>query len=166
MLLHSIEDISAMKPSSALPRRHFLYALPAAGLLVWAPRSTAADAAPQQLRGRLETPSEDTAGLRLPDGSFVELHGDEQTRKVLHDERLRGWDFEVYGHRRADGGFDILPIHLAALFTYQNAKQLRVTYYCDVCAIRTYSPGICLCCREDTRVDAVNPESITKAAGS
>lgn len=156
--------------ASVPPRRRFLaalpaVALPAVALLVWAPRNQAQDSDYHRLRGKLEAPDEGTAGLRLPDGSFVRLHGDEQTDKVLHDERLRGWDFEVYGHRRADGGFDILPIHLAALFTYQNRRQLRVTYYCDVCAIRTYSPGICLCCREDTRVDAVDPESITKAAG-
>ncbi len=147
-------------------RRRFLGVLAAPALLVWAPRSHAEQPAPDHLRGRLEAPSEEQAGLRLPDGTFVELHGDEQTRKVLHDKRLLGWDFEVHGHRRTDGSFEILPIHLAALFTYRADKLMRVTYYCDVCAIRTYSPGMCLCCREDTRVDVVDPDAITKAAGA
>lgn len=147
-------------------RRRFLGGMLLPSLLVWAPRLGADQPAPDRLRGRLEAATEDKAGLRLPDGSIVELHGDEQTQKVLHDERLRGWDFEVHGRRNPDGSFDILPIHLAALFTYRGAKLMRVTYYCDVCAIRTYSPGMCMCCREDSRVDVVDPDAITKAAGS
>lgn len=120
-------------------------------------------AAAAQLRGTLEAQSDDVAGLRLPDGSFVRLNGDDQTVKVLHDQRLQGLDFEVLGERKQNGEFSILPIHLAALFTYQEGKRLRVTYYCDVCAIRTYSPGLCMCCRENTRVDLVDPAEITKS---
>lgn len=117
---------------------------------------------PKKLRGRLSIPDgEGTAAIRTSDGERVSLYGDEQTEKVLRDKRLDGWDFEVHGRYRADGGFEILPIHLAALFTYQDGRLLRVTYYCDVCAIRTYSPGICMCCREETRVDAVTPETVT-----
>ena len=126
----------------------------------------ASDAKVERLRGRREAPDEDHAGMRLSDGSFVELFGDEQTEKVLHDERLRGWDFEVHGRRHADGRFEVSPIHLAALFTYVDGELLRVTYYCDICAIRTFSPSLCMCCREDTRLDLVNPASITKSAGS
>jgi hypothetical protein len=28
-----------------------------------------------------------------------------------------------------------------------------VTYYCDVCSIRYYQPGRCVCCQQETRVD-------------
>lgn len=149
-----------------LSRRRFqglLAVSPLAVLLL--PSGLAADTpAAARLRGKLEMPAEDVAGLRLADGSFVRLHGDPQTDKVLHDERLKGIDLEVHGSRRADGSFEILPIHLPALFTYQAGKRLRVTYYCDVCAIRTYSPGMCMCCREDTRVDLVDPDLITGAS--
>ncbi len=113
-----------------------------------------------RLRGRLEVPAEGLAGIRTDDGKLVPLRGDEQTEKVLRDSRLNGWDFEVHGQYGSDGRFKILPIHLPALFTHQNGQLLRVTYYCDVCAIRTYSPSICMCCREETRVDAVTPETV------
>ena len=148
-------------------RRHF------AGTLCFTPvftsllsRTASAQDAPvaASVRGTLEAPSELRAGLRLSDGSFVELHGDEQTTKVLHDERLSGMDFEVRGRRLADGRFNVLPIHLAALFTHVGGTLMRVTSYCDVCAIRTYSPSVCMCCREETRVDIVDPASITKSA--
>ena len=147
-----------------LERRHFLgtlLLLPATALL--AAQDTAKIAPPGSvaLRGKLETPDAESAALRLRDGSLVQLHGDEQTEKVLHDERLKGLDFEAVGRRGADGSLTILPIHLAALFVYEKGKRLRVTYYCDVCSIRTYSPGVCMCCRKDTRIDLVDPASIT-----
>jgi hypothetical protein len=141
-------------------RRRSLLSLlvPAAGFLM----AGEAGKSPVKLRGRLMVPEEEgEATLQTAEGKRVPLHGDEQTEKVLHDKRLDGWDFEVHGQYGADGRFEILPIHLAALFTYQDGRFLRVTYYCDVCAIRTYSPGICMCCREETRVDAVTPETVT-----
>lgn len=147
-----------------LDRRHFLGSL----LLVPAGALTAAEVGTKHappgsvaVRGMLEAPDAESAALRLSDGSLVHLHGDEQTEKVLHDDRLKGLDFEVVGRRGADGSLTALPIHLAALFVYEKGKRLRVTYYCDVCAIRTYSPGICMCCRQETRVDLVDPASIT-----
>jgi hypothetical protein len=147
-------------------RRHalvFALSLPVLALRAAEDRS-APPAGSVAVRGKLEAPEEGTAGLRQADGAFVRLQGDEQTEKVLHDQRLQGLDFEVLGERQADGSVKILPIHLAALFTYKQGQRLRVTYYCDVCAIRTYSPGMCMCCREDTRVDLVDPEAITRAA--
>jgi hypothetical protein len=147
-------------------RRHFLavaWSVPPLALHAAEDRPSA-PAGSIAVRGKLEAPDESTAGLRVDKGAFVRLHGDEQTEKVLHDERLQGMDFEVLGERQADGSVKILPIHLAALFTYKQGQRLRVTYYCDVCAIRTYSPGMCMCCRENTRVDLVDPEAITRAA--
>lgn len=143
-------------------RRHFLGSL----LLLPAGAMAAEDrkalpSGTKNFRGKLEAKNQ--PGLRQSDGAFVRLKGDEQTEKVLRDERLQGLDFEIAGQRGADGVVSILPIHLAALFTYQHGKRLRVTYYCDVCAIRTYSPGMCMCCREDTRVDLVDPAEITRA---
>ena len=143
-------------------RRHFLGSLLLVPALLSAEDADGADT----LRGRLEARSETEAGLRMTDGSFVRLKGDEQTEKVLQDPRLQGIDFEVRGKRQSDGSFSILPIHLAALFTYKEGQRLRVTYYCDVCAIRTYSPGMCMCCREDTRVDLVDPDAITQAGSA
>jgi hypothetical protein len=149
-----------------LSRRHvlgFALSLPAISLHA-AEDKAVPPAGSVAVRGKLEALDESTAGLRQADGRFVRLQGDEQTEKVLHDQRLQGIDFEVLGERQADGSVKILPIHLAALFTYKQGQRLRVTYYCDVCAIRTYSPGMCMCCREDTRVDLVDPEAITRAA--
>jgi len=112
------------------------------------------------LRGKLGVDGQGRAALRLPDGRTVALHGDEETTLVLADKRLAGTDFEVIGAVGANGVFEINPIYLAALYAYKDGARKRVTYWCDVCAIRTYSPGPCWCCREETALDLRDPDKV------
>jgi len=112
------------------------------------------------LRGKLGKDQQGRAALLTPDGRSIPLHGDEETTLVLADGRLAGADFEVIGSQGADGSFEINPIHLAALYAYKNGSRKRVTYWCDVCAIRTYSPGLCWCCREETALDLRDPDKV------
>ena len=132
-----------------MQRRGFLILLPAAALAVDNPAA--------RFRGQLEpTPK---PALKQPDGKRLYLRGDDDTAGVLKDARLAGADFEVVG--RLDGEtVTIEPIHTAALFAYKDGKRLRVTYWCDVCAIRTYTPGICWCCREETELDLRDPAKV------
>ena len=81
------------------------------------------------------------------------LGGDEPTVKVLDDERLFGADFELLGHPTAVGRFEVDPIHERAMFVHKDGKRLTITYWCDVCYIRTYSPGSCWCCQRYTELD-------------
>ena len=90
-------------------------------------------------------------------GKSVLLLGDEGTMKVLNDERIGGTDFEAVGRWLDQSGtparFEIDGIHTRSLFVHQNGKRLMVTYWCDVCYIRTYSPGICWCCQKNTDLE-------------
>jgi hypothetical protein len=118
----------------------------------------AAEPASSVLRGTLiEGPA-----LRLPDGSTVRLSADEPTILVLKDKRLAKSDFEAFGERVSASEFRINPIHTRNLFTYQNGQRMMITYWCDVCYIRTYSPGICWCCQDDTRLDLIDPATVDK----
>ena len=72
---------------------------------------------------------------------------------VLADDRLNNADFEALGQRVDAGQFKIAPIHTRSLFVHQQGKRLMVTYWCDVCYIRTYTPGKCWCCQKDTELD-------------
>ena len=91
-------------------------------------------------------------------GGVLLLTGDEATMGVLKDPRLAGADFEVHGKLEA-GTVSVNPIHTRALFVHKNGKRLLVTYWCDVCYIRTYTPGRCWCCQDDTRLDLIDPEA-------
>lgn len=105
------------------------------------------------LRGKLVTQGDHAGSLTLPDGKSMKLTGDEQTRGVVNDARLNGVDFEVVGNASQSGAFEIQPIHKRAMFVHHKGKKLFVTYWCAVCAIRTYAPGICWCCQDETVLD-------------
>jgi len=91
--------------------------------------------------------------LTTPDGGTILLDGDDDTRGVLNDERLRGMDFEALGHFTEAQHFLIDPIYKRAMFVHKDGKRLFITYWCNVCYIRTYTPGNCRCCQKYTDLD-------------
>jgi hypothetical protein len=115
----------------------------------------------QMLRGKLEKGPGDKPVLRTSDGKLVFLTGDDDTVGVLKDARLAGADFEVIGQSDGADQFKINPIHTRAMFVHKDGKRLVVTYWCDVCAIRTYTPGICWCCREETALDLKEADKVS-----
>lgn len=131
-------------------RRRFLVLLSCLPVALRAAEGTA-------FRGKLV----DGPALEIADGKRLKLTGDSDTLGTLKDSRLAGFDFEVIGVLAGEM-VTVAPIHEAALFAYKDGKRLRVTYWCDICAIRTYTPGLCWCCREDTVLDLREPDTVIK----
>jgi hypothetical protein len=104
------------------------------------------------IRGKL-TQRDGKPALELSGAKLVPLDGDEPTRGVLKDKRLAGADLEAAGHFSSPELFVVDPIHTKALHVYHDGKRHIVTYWCEVCSIRTYTPGICWCCQEETALD-------------
>ena len=90
--------------------------------------------------------------LASPAGA-VRLSGDEPTLGVLNDPRVIGLELELIGQSRGPDALEIDPIHKKALYALKDGKRLFVTYWCDICSIRTYTPGQCWCCQEQTELD-------------
>jgi hypothetical protein len=114
--------------------------------------ASAAFAQTSSLRGKLvqrtgEDPAIETAGHRIA------IKADEDTLKVLSDERLANADVELLGQAKDAGLFIVAGTHLHPVSVWQNGKRLYVTYWCDVCYIRTYVPGNCWCCQKYTLLD-------------
>ena len=81
------------------------------------------------------------------------LAGDESTMGVLLDKRVRGLLFQLAGKLDDSVTFTVGPIHTKSMVVLKNNQKLFVTYWCDICSIRTYTPGICWCCQEETELD-------------
>lgn len=96
--------------------------------------------------------------IETADHKRVSLDGDDPTMAIMADERLTDADIEVLGHPGAKGHFEINQIYLPSVFVYKNGKRLQVSYWCDVCYIRTSSPGKCWCCQKYTDLDPTEPE--------
>lgn len=95
--------------------------------------------------------------LRDEDGREWRLEADEESLAVLRDDRVRSEIFEARGVVLPPDGLRIDPIHKRAMFVVRGGKPLVITYWCDVCAIRTYSPGKCQCCQDETALDPRDP---------
>ncbi|MCS7043828.1 MAG: hypothetical protein NZR01_13660 [Bryobacteraceae bacterium] len=109
------------------------------------------------MRGRLRQDDRLPPAIVTPEGRAIELEADGPTEAVLRDTRLAKEDFEVLGHFRTENVFVVDPIHERALFVWRGGRRLVVTYWCDVCSIRAWSPGRCQCCQEEMRLDLRDP---------
>lgn len=106
------------------------------------------------LRGKL------LEGRKLEVGGRVfELASDRPVGMVLEDERLIGGELEVQGEMSGEGKFQIDEIHTSPLYVYVKGERLGVSYWCEICYIRTYTPGKCVCCQEYTKLDPKDPNT-------
>jgi hypothetical protein len=103
------------------------------------------------VRGRL-APGESPA-LKTGEEKLIRLEGDTETTGVIKDERLKDVDFEAVGEFLNADRFRIGPIHEKSMWVWKDGHKHSISYWCEVCAIRTYTPGICMCCQEETAVD-------------
>ncbi len=115
---------------------------------------------PASVRGKLVQRPGKPPAVETRDGKTVALDGDEETRGVLNDKRLAGFDLEAKGHFTAPDRFQVDPIHTRAMFVYKDGRARLITYWCDTCSIRTYTPGLCWCCQQETTLDLRDPESV------
>lgn len=119
----------------------------------------AADTKPAAVRGKL-VESRGKPALQTRDGKTVHLEADDPITGVLGDKRLKDADFEARGRFLAPDRFRIDPVHTRPVSVYRAGKPLLVTYWCEVCAIRTWTPGTCWCCQEETALDLQDPETL------
>ncbi len=115
--------------------------------------ATSSSTKTETIRGILTQTQGRPPALSLASGQIVILHGDESTMGVLNDTRLANSDFEALGHFTSIDHFEIDPIHERAMFVHKDGKRLLITYWCNVCYIRTYTPGPCWCCQKYTDLD-------------
>ena len=121
----------------------------------------AADSRPgETLRGKLVLDDGKPPALETAQHKLVTLDGDEPTRKVLGDPGLNGFDVEAKGRFTAPDRFLIDPIHTRALLVRQGGKLRMITYWCDTCSIRSFTPGPCVCCQRETTLDLHDPDEL------
>jgi len=106
------------------------------------------------LRGKLVEsgagqPAIETAGRKL-----VALDGDPQTLAVLGDARLAAADLELLGQFKTPTRFAVGPFYTSkSVFVHKDGKKYTISYWCPTCSIRSYTPGRCVCCQEETHLD-------------
>jgi hypothetical protein len=107
----------------------------------------------ETVHGKLVVRSGEAPVIETAEHKRIVLDGDQPTRKVLHDPRVNGFEVEARGHFTAPDKFQIDPQHTRALVVLEGGKPKMITYWCDVCYIRAYAPGPCVCCQKDTDLE-------------
>ncbi|HWC00967.1 MAG TPA: hypothetical protein VG672_29875 [Bryobacteraceae bacterium] len=111
------------------------------------------------VRGKLVQAPNQPPVLQTAGNQRIILEGDEGTQKVLTDKRLNGFDLEAKGHFVGPDKFQVDPLFTKAMFVHKNGHLKVITYWCDTCSIRTYAPGPCWCCQEETTLDLRDPDA-------
>jgi len=114
----------------------------------------------ENVRGKLLVHSGEPTVLETAEHKRILLDGDTSTRKVLHDSRVDGFEVEARGHFTAADQFLIDPFHTHPLMVRDGGKLKMITYWCNVCYIRAYTPGPCVCCQKDTDLELRDPDDI------
>jgi hypothetical protein len=50
------------------------------------------------------------------------------------------------------------PKPATAMFVHKDGRVKAIAYWCDVCWIRTYTPGPCWRCQKETLLDLRDPD--------
>jgi hypothetical protein len=87
-------------------------------------------------------------GFKTDDGTYYTLMRTELSEALFVDARLREKELLLKGHAFPRTG----------IFEVTNMKSIKdgvvydLYYYCDVCNIKTVSPGPCMCCQGPVRL--------------
>ena len=112
------------------------------------------------VRGKLTVREGKPATLETHERQVVQLNGDDSTLKVLADGRLNGFEIQAKGKFTSPDHFTIDPSHTRSLLVQEKGRLKLVTYWCDICAIRAFTPGPCACCQRETTLDLRDPEHL------
>ena len=111
-----------------------------------------------KLRGKLTQRPGQPPAVETSEHKLVVIEGEEGALKVLTDKRLNGAELEATGHFTTPDRFTLDPNHARTVFARKDGKLKMITYWCDVCSIRTYEPGPCWCCQAETVLQLRDPD--------
>jgi hypothetical protein len=111
-------------------------------------------AQPAALRGKLVQADGKPPALETAQHLLVTIEGEPETLAVLDDKRLAGDDVELLGQFKGPDHFAVGPFYTThSMFVHKDGRKYTVSYWCPVCSIRTYTPGLCVCCRNETNLE-------------
>lgn len=99
-----------------------------------------------ELKGRVaQTPGQTNLTFRTEEGPVYQLKRDSMSEALYADTNLHSKVLLLKGRVIPDKNtFQVT----GNLHSIKDGKRHELFYYCDICAITTSIPGLCLCCRE------------------
>ncbi len=89
---------------------------------------------------------EDSCGLKDAAGKVYALRSDQSLETLRTEPRIQSKDFQLTLRRIQNSSlYEIIKSRF-----FRDGKLYDFFYFCDVCNITTYHPGLCMCCRQET----------------
>jgi hypothetical protein len=109
---------------------------------------------PSTLRGKLVQRAGQAPSIETADHKLVAVDGEPESLAVLNDHRLAGSEMDLSGRYAAPDRFTVGPFYTShSIIVLKGGKRFTVSYWCPICSIRAYTPGKCVCCQRETRLD-------------
>lgn len=96
--------------------------------------------------GALEpcAPEGNRYALRSADGTLHWFQKDDPLAPVFDDVHIRGQEIVARVRPRADGTGELIKVYSA-----KHGKLHDVRYFCEICNVTSFVPGLCPCCRAE-----------------
>jgi hypothetical protein len=82
--------------------------------------------------------------LETADGALHAFPPGDLLAAIFKDARVRERELAVRARPRPDGTAEIIKV-----YSVKHGQLHDMYYYCEVCAITAYAPGLCPCCRRE-----------------
>ena len=83
-------------------------------------------------------------GLVGSDGKFYTFLPEDAETAVFTDRRVRQRELQITARLHPQDRLEIIKVQ-----SIKEGKLYDICYFCEVCNITAYAPGLCSCCRED-----------------
>jgi hypothetical protein len=80
--------------------------------------------------------------LQTADGERHAFKSGDALSAMFADERLRERELSVRARKTASGELETIKVH-----SLRNGRLHDLDYFCEVCNVVAYAPGLCPCCR-------------------
>lgn len=83
-------------------------------------------------------------GFEGNDGKFYKFLPEDTATAMFVDRRVRARELQIVAVARPKDHLEIIKIQ-----SVREGRLYDLYYFCEVCNITTYAPGLCMCCREE-----------------
>lgn len=83
-------------------------------------------------------------GFASRDGRLYRISPADSMITVFADSRVRQRELQITARLQTNGQLEIIKVQ-----SVKDGKLYDIYYFCDICNIRAYTPGLCPCCRNE-----------------
>lgn len=91
-------------------------------------------------------------GFASKDGKLYRIPQTDSMITVFTDLRVRERELQITARLRESNQLETIKVQ-----SVKDGKLYDIYYFCDVCNIRAYTPGLCPCCRNELEFRETEP---------